>query len=313
MIQSIFGKTKPINFIIVLAFLFFFYWLVQFFMFDSAYDTAQILFQFLILGVLMFSFFIVNFIVKRNKMTDVNSFAILFYVLLMVVFPETMVDNYAIGCSFFLLLALRRLVSLRSMKNIKLKIFDATLWILAASLCYDWAVLYLFLVFVAIYIYEPKNIRNWMVPLAGIFVFFMIIYALSILAGNTGFLREHYRFEFDLGSSRFVDLAKSAKRVIYTILIAIMGLLSFLKLSKVGVGKIVTLRLMALSFVIGLILEVLLSRYDNHPLMVTFFPAVVFLTNYVESIKKPNIKEIVLMVSIVIPFLVLATGLLIGK
>ena len=313
MIQSIFGKTKPINFIIVLTFLFFFYWLVQIFMYDHAYDTGQILFQVVVLAALMSSFFIVNFIVKRNKMTGVNSFAILFYVLLMVVFPETLADNYAIGCSFFMLLALRRLISIRSMKNIKLKIFDATLWTMVASLCYDWAVLYLFLIIIAIYIYEPKNIRNWMVPLAGIFVFFMIVFALSILAGNTDFLREHYRFEFNLESSRFMDLAKSAKRVIYIILISIAGLFSFLKLSKVGVGKIVTLRLLALSFAIGLILEVLLSGSEAHPLLLTFFPAVVFLTNYVEAIKKANIKEIVLMASIAVPFLVFATDLLISK
>jgi len=282
-------------------------------MYDHAYDTGQILFQVVVLAALMSSFFIVNFIVKRNKMTGVNSFAILFYVLLMVVFPETLADNYAIGCSFFMLLALRRLISIRSMKNIKLKIFDATLWTMVASLCYDWAVLYLFLIIIAIYIYEPKNIRNWMVPLAGIFVFFMIVFALSILAGNTDFLREHYRFEFNLESSRFMDLAKSAKRVIYIILISIAGLFSFLKLSKVGVGKIVTLRLLALSFAIGLILEVLLSGSEAHPLLLTFFPAVVFLTNYVEAIKKANIKEIVLMASIAVPFLVFATDLLISK
>jgi|GEM_PF-457402 len=313
MIQSIFGKTKPINFIIVLTFLFFFYWLVDFLFIERTFDTGQILFQFIVLAALMFSFFILNFIVKRNKMTGVNSFALLFYVLLMVLFPETILDNYAVGCSFFMLLALRRLIAMRSMKNFKLKIFDATLLTMIASICYDWAVLYLFLIFIAIYIYEPKNIRNWIVPLAGIFVFFMIAYALSVLAGETDFLLNHYRFDFSLEKSRFMDLAKSSKRVIYVLLICISGLLSFLKLSKVGVGKIVTLRLIALSFLIGLVLEVLLSGSEAHPLLLTFFPAVVFLTNYVESIKKPNIKEIVLMVSIVVPLLVFATDLLIGK
>lgn len=313
MIQSIFGKTKPINFIIVLTFLFFFYWLTQFVLFEKTYELGQIIFQTLVLTVLMFSFFLVNFIVKRNKMTGINSFAILLYVLLMVVFPETLTDNYAIGSSFFILLALRRLISMRSLKNIKLKIFDATLWTMAASLCYDWAVLYLLLVFIAIYIYEPKNIRNWLVPLAGIFTFFMISYTLSILAGKTDFLLEHYKFELNLGSSRFTDFAKSAKRIVYLILISVVGLFSFLKLSKLGIGKIVSLRLVALCFFIGVMLELLLSASGVHPLMLTFFPAVVFLTNYIESIKKANIKEIVLIISITVPFLVLMTDLLIGK
>ncbi|MBM1105267.1 hypothetical protein JQC67_03850 [Aurantibacter crassamenti] len=313
MIQSIFGKTKPINFIIVLTFLFFFYWLIQFYMFENGFNIAQTLLQVGVLGVLMVSFVLVNFIVKRNKMTGLNSFAILFYVLLMVVFPESLADNYAIGASFCMLLALRRLISLRSLKNIKLKVFDATIWVMVASLCYDWAVLYLALVLIAIYIYEPKNIRNWMVPFAGVFTFFMIAYAITILSGNKDLLWEHYNFEFDFKSSRFMDIVKSAKRVIYMILICITGLMSFFKLSKVGVGKIVTLRLVALSFVIGLVLEILLSGTESHPLMLTFFPAVVFLTNYVESINKPNIKEIVLMVSIFVPFLVFAADIILIK
>jgi len=313
MISSIFGKTKPINFIIVLGFLFFFYWMAHFFMFERVYDLGQIILQTLVLAVLMFSFFVLNFIVKRNKMTGVNSFAILFYAMLIVLFPETLADPYAIGCSFFMLLALRRLISIRSLKNIKLKLFDATLWVMMASLCYDWAILYIILVFGSIYIYEPKNIRNWMIPFAGVFVFSIIAYSLSILAGNPNFLLEHYRFELNLEPSRFLDLAKSAKRLVYIALILITGLLSFLKLAKVGLGKIVTLRLMAVYFIIGLVLEVLLSGSDAHPLMITFFPAVVFLTGYVESIKKPNVKEIVLIASIIVPFLVLATDLLVRK
>ncbi|MRI01066.1 hypothetical protein GH721_11045 [Kriegella sp. EG-1] len=313
MIQSIFGKTKPINFIIVLTFLFFFYWLVHFYMFEGAYDLGQTIIQVVVLGVLMVSFILVNFIVKRNKMTGLNSFAILFYVLLMVVFPETLVDNYAIGSSLCILLSLRRLISIRSLKNIKLKVFDATFWVMMASLCYDWAVLYLVLVFIAIYIYEPKNIKNWMVPFTSVFAFFMIFYAITILAGDKDFLWRYYSFDLDFQSSRFMNLAKSAKRIIYILLICVTGLMSFLKLSKVGVGKIVTLRLVALSFVIGLVLEVLLSGSEKHPLMLTFFPAVVFLTNYVESINKENIKEIVLMLSIFLPFLVFITDLFILK
>ena len=313
MISSFFGKTKPINYIILLTFLFFFYWLVQFFLYHKVFDLPELLFQTLVLVVLMFSFFVLNFVIKRNKMTGINSYSLLFYVLLMVLFPETLADNNAVGCSFFLLLAMRRLISIRSLKNIKLKIFDATLWILVASLCYDWASLFLILVFSAIYIYEPKNIRNWMVPFAGVFVFFMIAYTVSILIGRTDLLWEHYRFAFKADMDNFASWAKSVRLIVYVLAVAITGVLSFLKLGKMGLGKIVTLRLTALCFGIGLGLEILLSGSGYHPLMVTFFPAVVFLTSYVESIKKPNIKEIVLMVSIALPFLVLIANLLIPK
>jgi hypothetical protein len=243
-------------------------------------------------------------------MTDTNSFAILLYALLNVVFPETLTDPNAILCSFFLLLATRRLISIRSLKNIRLKILDATLWILASSLFYDWAIIYLFLVFAAVYVYEPRNFRNWLVPLAGVFAFFMTVYSFLILVHYEVFLKTHYQFIFKFNSEEYLEWLSSAKLLIFIILIFLCSIFSFLKLGKSGLGKIMTMRLMVLSFIIGIILKLMISSAEVYPLMVTFFPSVIFMTNYIESIKKPNIKEVVLMAVVITPFIVFATGLL---
>jgi len=309
MISNIFGKTKPINFIIVFAFLFVLYGLVHFFLFDIVYAAEELMIQLLLIVVLLFSIFVVDFIIKRNKLTAPNSFAILYYALLITIFPETITDHNAIICSFFLLLATRRLISLRSLKEIKLKVFDATLWILVASLFYQWAILYLFLVFAAIYIYEPKNIRNWMVPIAGGFTFFMIAYCILILAKNTDFLWAHYQFEFEFNTSYFKKWINSSKLVIYILVILMVSIFAFLRLGKSGLGQIITMRLIGISFVIGLIVKILSSSTGLYPIMLTFFPAVVFLTNYVEAIKKINIKEIVLISSVLVPFLIFISSL----
>ncbi|MBU2948242.1 hypothetical protein KO521_16115 [Zobellia uliginosa] len=309
MISIIFGKTKPINYIIVLSFLFVFYWFVHFSMFDRIYSLVQIFWQFFIQAVLFFSVFIVNFIVKRNKVTGVNSFAILFYGLLMVVFPETLLDSNAIFCSFFLLLATRRLISIRSLKNIKFKIFDATIWVLVSSLFYDWALLFLILVLAAIYFYEPKNIRNWLVPLAAIFTVLMITECVLILYGTPNFFSEHYKFSVSLSISYFSYWGHSTKLVLFALGTFVAGLLAFLKLGKSGFGKVITMRLIALSFIIGLILNILLLADNVYPIMVTFFPSVVFMTKYIESLRKANIREIMLMAAVIIPFLVLMTSI----
>jgi len=278
-------------------------------MFDRIYSLVQIFWQFFIQAVLFFSVFIVNFIVKRNKVTGVNSFAILFYGLLMVVFPETLLDSNAIFCSFFLLLATRRLISIRSLKNIKFKIFDATIWVLVSSLFYDWALLFLILVLAAIYFYEPKNIRNWLVPLAAIFTVLMITECVLILYGTPNFFSEHYKFSVSLSISYFSYWGHSTKLVLFALGTFVAGLLAFLKLGKSGFGKVITMRLIALSFIIGLILNILLLADNVYPIMVTFFPSVVFMTKYIESLRKANIREIMLMAAVIIPFLVLMTSI----
>ena len=311
MISSIFGKTKPINFIIVLSILFVTYWLIHFLLLENSYDIYELILQLVFFLVLAFSILTTDFIVRRNKITAANSFAILFYALLILVFPETLADRNAIFCSFFLLLATQRLVSIRTLKNIKLKIFDASFWIVVSSFFYEWALLYLILVFLTIYIYKPKNIRNWMVPLAGVFAVFMIMYSVLVLSNNTELLSKHYQFSFEFNVAYFSKWVNSTKLIVYIFLTIFAMLYGLLKLGKAGLGQLVTMRIIGFSFVLGLILKILTSSTDVHPIMVTFFPAAVFFTNYVESIKKQNIREVVLIISVFVPLVILLTILVI--
>lgn len=307
MISSIFGKTKPINYIIVLAFLFLFYWTVHFLMYQRSYGPEELLIQTVVLAILLFSIFVVNFIVKRNQITGTNSFAILFYTLLIVVFQSSLLDNNAILCSFFLLLAQRRLISLRSLKNIKLKILDATLWVTVASFFYDWALLYLILVFIAIYFYEPKNIRNWLIPFLGVFALWIILYSTLLLLDEVAFFKSHYSFKLSFDTDFFAYWGNSTKLIIYIIIILLTGFWAFLKVGKLGIGKIMTMRLIAISFTIGIILTLLKTSSEAFPVMVTFFSGSVLLSKYIEVVKKANIKEIALMVSVLLPFVVFLT------
>jgi len=304
MISSIFGKTKPINYIIVLAFLFIFYWTVHIIVYQLTYPIEELLLQTVVLGILLFSIFAVNFIVKRNQITGTNSFTILFYALLIVVFHTVMLDNNAILCSFFLLLAQRRLISLKSLKDIKLKVFDASLWVVLASIFYDWALIYFILIFAAIYFYEPKNIRNWLIPFLGVFTLGVILFSLLIVTDQQQFLSEHYRFELTFDTNFFAYWGNSSKMVIYTVFVIVIGLWAFFKLGKLGMGRIMTMRLIAISFAIGIVLTLLKTSAEVFPVLITFFPAAVLLTKYIEVIKKINVKEIALMISVFVPFVI---------
>tara|TARA_R110001606_G_scaffold155130_2_gene296984 strand:- start:178 stop:981 length:804 start_codon:yes stop_codon:yes gene_type:complete len=262
-----------------------------------------------VLAILLFSVFIVDFVVKRNKLTGSNSFAILYFTLLFVVFPETLGDNKAIFTSFFLLLAMRRLLSIKSLKNIKLKIFDAGLWICISSIFYEWALLYLLLVFAAIYIYEPKNIRNWLVIISVGVCFILILYGILILLDKPYFIQKHYDFAINYDAIFPIKWWSSLKMSLFAILNMALAFSTFIHLSKSGVGKVIIMRLIAFSFVIGLVVNILVTSDNNNAVMITFFPSVIFIVNYLESIKKPKFLELVLISSIVVPIIVFVTKL----
>jgi len=312
MISSVFGKRKPVNYIIVFAFVFLLYWFVNISMFHKSFGPEQLMFQTFVLGVLLFSIFVVNFIVKRIKVTNTNSFGILFYAMLFLIFPEVLADNNAIFCSLFLLFASRRLLSLRSQRNVKLKIFDATLWVVVASFFYDWALLYLILVYVAIAFYGSKNIRNWLVPLTGAFTGFIILITILALTNNMAFLSDHYIFDFTFNTAFFSRIGNSTAYVVYFLIAVLAGTITFIKLGITGLGRVVTLRLLAISFLLGMILVVLKSTSQVAPIILTFFPAVIFINAYIESIRKDKIREIAIILCVLLPFVVFISDFLVG-
>ena len=101
MISSIFGKSKPINYIIILGFLFLFYAALSYDLLNRMDQPEQFFLQVVVLGILLFSIMVVNFIVKRNQISGTNDFTIFYYALLIVLFPDVLLDHNAIMSSFF--------------------------------------------------------------------------------------------------------------------------------------------------------------------------------------------------------------------
>jgi hypothetical protein len=301
MISSFFGKTKPINYVVLSVFLFLFYAGFVFLKANQEISVDTIPLNVLAVGVLLLSIYIINRIVRVEKVTDFSSYAILFFVLLIVAFSEVLADKNAIFCNFFLLLATWRLLAIKSIKNVKHKIFDASLLICAASLFYDWALVFFVLVFFVINVYDRKTFKNWLVPIIGVLTFFILTFAFLRLNGETFFFAEHYRFSFDFLKTDFFSNPGIIKLLFYVLLLLAVMSLVFLKVRKKGGGKLVPLRIVFLAFVFGIFISLFKSNSAS-PVLIAFFPAAVFLTNYLETIKKARLKEVVVGICIALSF-----------
>jgi hypothetical protein len=78
-------------------------------------------------------------------------------------------------------LALRRLISLQSLKASKEKIFDASFWILIASLFQFWSILFLILVFISIVFHASRDYRNWILPFIALLAVSIIFLLISLI------------------------------------------------------------------------------------------------------------------------------------
>ncbi|MEX0275021.1 MAG: hypothetical protein AB3N16_11655 [Flavobacteriaceae bacterium] len=301
MISSFFDKTKPITFVVVLVFLAIFFVLSQIFLTTSDFTPAFLVKKTVVFAILALSVFLVDFISKRNRLTGANAFPMAFFVLLLVMFPRDLTDDNVIICNFFLLLAIRRVISIRSLRNVRLKIFDATLWILVSSLFYHWSLLFMIGVFVAIYIYEPKKLGNWVVPLSAFGTFALIGVALAILLGDVGLLTARYHFSLPRDVDTLFAWDEASKYLAYGFLVICCIFISLLRMGKAGLGKLVTMRLMAFFFFVAVAVKLMIAVDTTGATIFSFFPAAVFFTNVLVAIKRKNIRE-----AIFIGFVVLA-------
>lgn len=303
MISSFFGKTKPINNIVLASFLFLFYFTNVFFQLGDQRINQVIPLEMMLFAVLLVSVFITNQIVRTEKATESNSYAMLFFVLLIVSFSDELVLQNVLFANFFLLLAFWRILSIKSTKNVKHKIFDASLLIAIASLFYDWALAFMLLVFFVIGVYDRKTFKNWLVPLLGVGTIFILTFTVLKLKGSLNFFEDHYQFSLGLFTSKSFFQVLNIKTLIYLTFTILVSIAVFIRLRNVSGGKLLLLRIVFLIFVLGTGI-ILFTPADASPVLLTFFPAAVFFTNYFEAMKKRRLQE-----ALMVGFVVLACSL----
>ena len=151
MLASFFKKSKPINFLIVGVFMAIYFIMANFFKNNEILSWQYIGKKIGYLITYLLVMVILNFIVKRNGISKKNTFTIfIFGIITMLLLPVLKADELFIS-ALFVLLALRRVISLKSGLEIKKKIFDASLWVGVASLFYPLSIYFLILPFVGIF------------------------------------------------------------------------------------------------------------------------------------------------------------------
>jgi hypothetical protein len=256
-----------------------------------------------LLSVLIGSLFISNFITKKNGLSKDNTYPFLFFFSFLILFPTTLGNSSLIISNFFIILALRRLISLQSLLAPKEKIFDASLWIFLAALFHFWSILFIVLVFVSIALHVARDYRNWVLPCiaffttATLYTVFVLIYDKALF----GHLLDDAALSFDFNyfTNKFQNIAIS----IYA---AITALFLFSQIVAFPSKPLVhhnSYKKIILAFLIGLVIYLVSPDKNNSILIYTFMPLAVMATSYFEGIKIKWSQEATAIIVIGLSFL----------
>lgn len=304
MIAKFFNTSKPIHSVIISAFILVVFiitrstnYLTNFNIIELLKDGGKYL-------VILASVFILDFLVNKNKLTKKNGYEILIYSLLLVIFPATLKETNIITANLFLVLALRRIISLRSNLNIKKKLFDAAFWIGIAALFHFWSILFLGLIIAAIVLYAIPNVKNWIVPLIGVIMVILIVLCYHIIVDNNINSLVDYVSTTELSFQNY-----SINSIISVSIVSglsVFALIYYL-LNLGNINK--TLRpsfvLIFIAFLIGVVVMFISPNKNSSELLFTFPALTIIMSNYIESLAKRWFAEIYLWTLVLLPVAIL--------
>ena len=264
--------------------------------------AAEIVAKAGMLFVVFAALFVVNFIVKRNGLSKDSAYAAFFMMFYLLFFPSVLNNPNLLLSNFFILLALRRLISLTSLKSTKEKVFDASLWIFLAALFHFWSILFIVLVFISILFHVARDYRNWMIPFIAAFAI-LTIYTLFALIYDenhiTGFLNKiyiDYKINYFKNINENLALSIFTSIAIYFVATMVLSISGKPQLLQPSYKKLVA------SFFIGVVIFVISPNKSNDLLIFTFAPLSVMATSHIESSQSQLKQEIILALFILSAF-----------
>jgi hypothetical protein len=298
MITSVFKKSTPLNFSLVVFLMLVFFLMYQFQDLSWMNSPFSILKKAAIFCFLLASVFITSFIVKRNGLSRDSSYTIFFYLLLLLFFPSALDNSNLIISNFFILLALRRLVSLQSLKNSQEKIFDASLWIFVAALFHFWSILFIVLVFISIIFHVSSDYRNWLLPFIAFFTIAILcaFYSAVFDVNTIEYIRNGMTTNFEI--NYFTNNYQNGALSIYATIALFFIISMFASLSNRPQLLHASFKKIIASFFIGVIIYVVSPNKSNDLLLFTFAPLAVMATAHIELAQLKLKQEIVLSVLI---------------
>lgn len=312
-LHTLFEKNKPISYVAISLILLLVYaidWHVEpHFSATVLGWTSTVLLSLLMLA----SVLVVQFVIYKNKLSAQNMFALFFYSCFLILFQTFFNNSSAIIANFFVLLALRRIFSMNSLIQLRLKIFDAALWLFVATIFEPWCALYLVLLFFCIIWYRANDYKNWLIPLISIAVGAILFYTYSLYTSVsfTDFWRNHFTVNFDF--SYFENIYQHIALAVLSSIACLFFFSKLLNFKNIPLSEHHHYYKIIISMLIGIGIYLLSDHKNNGLLVFSFFPLAVLGANFTERLPKLWMKELTLASLLVISMFIFGSQVLINQ
>ena len=307
MIATFFTKSNPIHYVFAFIYLF------GLFLAHLNYNVFSFLIGAFSLFLLLTSVLLANFIISKNDLNKKNNYSLVAICFFIGLFMEQIFffDDILIA-NVFLLLAIRKIYSIRNPININKKVFDASFWILISSVFYIPTLYFFIVLIIALLLYSHFNLKNLVVVILAIISATTFLYLLEII--NSGYLNpvdfiNLLFFDFpilDYISSFYENVSTinwPVKIIVFfSFLIPLIFIFIWNRVIKTNERRRTT-TLILLTTILALIIYI--SNLNSISFIFLFFPLIIIFTSCVEQARRELVKNLVLSIGLLAPYVLI--------
>lgn len=294
MLTNLFSKSRPIGYVIIGLLLLVVYFLQLVSDLNWLQSPVAVVEKSFLFFAVVFSVLLIQFITVKNHLAVNNLYSLFLYACFLILFPVYFSDSELIIANLLVLLALRRIISLQTLKMPKIKIFDASLWIFLATLLESWTILYFVLVYLAIIWYVSEDYRHWIIPFVALFVVTVLFYTYSIFSGIDLFAFWKNKYDVGFSFSYFDNVYQNIALSFFATIAVFFTANQLMHLKNIPTNQLNLYKNIVLCFIIGAAIYVIAPEKSNGLLVFTFFPLSIIGGNFIARTESQWIKETVL-------------------
>jgi len=294
MIANFFKKSKPAGVILIISLLFIYFFFATFYIYTTNISIKLLANRLFLFGLYVLWLLVFNFIISKNKLTLDNLYGLLIGVILLGTFYESLFSTNLLLSNIFLLLAFRKIYSLSSNLNTKIKLFDAAFWIGIASLIYFWSFLFFVLIYVGIILYKKVSIRNFFIPIIGFFTPIFLYFTYCLYLNELPVFYQKFNFNFNLDFNNY-------SAVKYLLPIILFGLILVWTIIRVTPNIILinnrlkqTWILLLNHLIVSIVVVGFAMVKNGSEVLFLIFPTGIILGNFIPKLKSKLLRNVLL-------------------
>lgn len=293
MLTNFLSKSKPVNFVVL--FLLFLCYTTSLFFTEkkNLSDYGSLVFVFVII------FSIYNFVVIKNKVTFDNSFAFLYYVILVGFLIQKIELNSIFYANLTILLFLRKVYSLQTLNKISHKLFDGGLWLAISFLIEPTTILFIVLLYISIFVNKQQNYQTLLIPILGFTAPVILYFTYSFWTDN---INAFYNL-WDVSTIFDIQVQKENSYIFTLGFVGVFTVLAILLKTPKTLSILNQFRknwiLVLCHFIISLIVALLVPNKTGAELLFVAFPVAIILANAMELFQKKWFADIFILLFVI--------------